>query len=70
LAAKGGVMFYVIEYENKDAFLISDDDGAPEAFSTEVDAIAKAKEFCGTALILKAVARVTKKTTHKVEKIK
>ncbi len=64
-------MFYVVcEAESKDAFYITDDDGAPQTYSTEADAITAAKDYSGVTLIMKAVARVTDRTTHKVEKIK
>ncbi len=64
-------MFYVIcEVDTKDAFFITDGDCVPVAYDTEAEAVTAAKDYSATSLVMKPVARVTKRTTHKVEKIK
>lgn len=64
-------MFYVLaEPETTQMFIITDDECVPKAFETESAAIDAAKEYSATCLILRPVARVTERITHKVEKIK
>lgn len=64
-------MFYIlIESDTGNACFISDDDAIPRPFESEGDAVKEAKDYSGNTLILKAVASVTDKTTHKVTKLK
>jgi hypothetical protein len=64
-------MFYIIiDAETKDACLIVDDDGVPESFLSEDTAVKKAKEYCGNTLVVRAVGRLTEKTTYKYTKTK
>jgi hypothetical protein len=74
VAPEGGVMkaqfFIFSEVESSDAFFVSDGNGVPTPYETESDAIAAAKEYSATSLILRSVAQVTERTTYKVEKIK
>lgn len=62
--------FYVIgDYESSDAYVVCDDNGVPQAFDSEEAAVETAKMYT-TSLVLKSAARVTERTTYKVEKLK
>lgn len=62
--------FYVLgEHDSTDAYVVCDDDGVPQAFDSEEAATDRAKTYT-PALVLRAVSRVTDRTTHKVEKLK
>lgn len=52
-----------------EAFYDSDEDGLPTPYDTEAEAVAAAKGFDSTSLIVRSVASVIKRTSYKVEKI-
>lgn len=65
-------MFYVFvnpESEN-DCFYVCDDDGKLTEYGSMAEAIEEAKGHASPSIVVKAVARVTQKTTHKVVTLK
>lgn len=62
--------YVLVDEEGSDAFVSCDDNGVPRAFETETEALDECKSYSGSSLILRPVARVTEKTTYKVERFK
>jgi hypothetical protein len=60
-----------MDHDTSDACFIVDDDGAPQGKDTEAEAVELAKDYASSStMVLKTVARVSRSTRIKVEKIK
>lgn len=64
-----GTFYVIAEPTTTDAYIWTDDNGAPKAYDTETEAVDAAKEAGDGAIVVKAVARV--KETHRttIEKL-
>jgi hypothetical protein len=62
--------FFVFCVDGVNSFYHCDDDGVPVAFDAPDDAVTAAKGYSGELLILRSVAKVTQRTTYRVETIK
>lgn len=60
----------VVNAETEEACFASDENCVPKQFSSEDDAVEEAKGYGDSVLILRAVGKVTEKTTHRYTKLK